>query len=92
MDQLLVEIKIDDYWNIQLHPLLIFQLNLTNPAFYYVKCRIHTEMFPWCRVDPVQMPSSAESALCLKLFPKPGLQVTFNEKVGEKYELLRQKK
>ena len=35
MNQLLVEIKIDDYWNLQLHALLMFLLYLTNPAFYY---------------------------------------------------------
>ena len=36
MDQLPVEIKIDEYWNSQLHALLIFQLYLANPAFYYI--------------------------------------------------------
>ena len=33
MDQFPAEINIDDYWNSQIHALLIFSLYLTNPAF-----------------------------------------------------------
>ena len=44
MDQLLVLIKIDDFWNPQLHALLIFKLYLTNRVFYYISAGLDVSM------------------------------------------------
>ena len=54
MDQVPMDIKIDDYWNPELHAFLFFLLYLTNPVFYYISAGLarsfsHGEMFPWWR-------------------------------------------
>ena len=45
MDQLPVEIKTDDYWNSQLHALLIFNYTSHQPCFLLYKCRIGEVIF-----------------------------------------------
>ena len=72
MDQLPVEIKIDDYWNPELHALLIF-CNYTSPILLFTmyvqdwRGHFHTEMFPWCILKMCMKKFDAEKIFFDKL-------------------------
>ena len=70
MDQLLVLIKIDDFWNPQLHALLIFKLYLTNRVFYYISAGLDVSMMILTKIFQIKsMYSFFFESVYLNLLP-----------------------